>query len=201
MRRRYSASNFIYSAADTAAGPETSTSAVSNTCASIRTGPNSAARANAIGGWRCWHGRSRWNAQVGHVIFRDLNRRRDHRRFRGKLRILIADHNLGRSDLHHGNLGQSSLRRRLRIMISSATSAADHRSRNSQDVCVGSRSDQSYDLALLGLLHNVMSKSRAHKNQTYQDNVDDDRAHQTICPVVVKFSPDFSRELRICSQS
>jgi hypothetical protein len=31
--------------------------------------------------------------------------------------------------------------------------------------------------------------------------VDDDRAHHTIRPVVVKFAPDFPRELRICSQS
>jgi hypothetical protein len=85
-------------------------------------------------------------------------------------------------------------------MISSAPSSADHRSRNVQNVRVGRRRDQSYDLALLGLLHNVMSKSSAQKHQTYQHNVNHDRAHHAIGPIVVKFSPDFSRELRICSQ-
>jgi hypothetical protein len=86
-------------------------------------------------------------------------------------------------------------------MISSAASSAHNCSRSSEDVCVRGWRDESYDHALLGLLGDVMSKSRARKNKSYQYNVDDNRAHQAIGPVVVKLAPDLSREWRIGSQS
>jgi hypothetical protein len=86
-------------------------------------------------------------------------------------------------------------------MISSSATSADNCSRGSEDVCVGRRRDEGYDLALLGLRHNVMAKSRAGKNNTYQYNVDDNGANQAIGPIVVKFAPDFAGEWCIGSQS
>ena len=135
------------------------------------------------------------------MIFRNLYRRRDHGRFCGELRMLVTNYNLRRRDLHHRKLRQSSLGRRKGIMISPAAASADNRSRGSEDVCVGRRRDEGYDLALLGLHHDVMPKGRARKNKSYQDNVHNNRAHQAVGPVVVKFAPDFSREWCIGSQS
>ncbi len=135
------------------------------------------------------------------MILRNLYRRRDYCGFRGELRMLVANYNLRRGDLHHCKLRQSSLGRRQRIMISSAASSADYRPRGSENIRVGRGCDESYDLALLGLRHNVMAKSRASKNNTYQNNVDDNGANQAIGAVVVKFAPDFSGEWCIGSQS
>jgi hypothetical protein len=85
--------------------------------------------------------------------------------------MLVANHNLRRRDLHPCQLGQPSLGRRQGIMISSAASPADHRSRGSENVGVRRRRDESYNLALLGLFHDVMAQSRARKDKAYQYNV------------------------------
>ncbi len=86
--------------------------------------------------------------------------------------MLVANYNLRRRDLHHRKLRQSSLGCRQGIMISSATASTNNCSRGSENVCVGRRRDEGYDLALLGLHHDVMPKSRTRKNKSYQYDVD-----------------------------
>jgi hypothetical protein len=58
-------------------------------------------------------------------------------------------------------------------MISSAASSADNRSRGPEDVGVGRGRNEGYNLALLGLHHDVMPKSRPRKNKSDQYDVDD----------------------------
>ena len=62
-------------------------------------------------------------------------------------------------------------------MLPSAPSSTDNFLGSPEDVRVGRRRDEGYYFALLGFLHDVMSKSRAGKDKAYEYNMDDYGAH------------------------
>ncbi len=95
------------------------------------------------------------------------------RRFHSQLWICVAKHNLGRSDLHHRELGEVPLGCGQRITIATASTTSDHFARRSKYVGVGRRRKEDYDIPLLGLYDDLMSNGSARKDKAQQNHVYD----------------------------
>ncbi len=76
-------------------------------------------------------------------------------------------------------------------MVTATTAAAHYLLVGLQSVGIRRGCNQGHNLTLCRLLHNLMAERSAHKNQPYDNNMYEPRAHQPVRPVIVVLTPDF----------
>ena len=132
-------------------------------------------------------------AQGRHIVGRHLHlRRNNHRGFGCQLRILIAHHDMRRSDLFHRQLGQFALGRLEFVAIAATATAACLRLRRLQDRNSSVGTTSVTVLVRLGdLLDHASSQQRAANDQRQHHDVNRRRTQSAVLLVIVK-APDIT---------
>ena len=107
-------------------------------------------------------------------------RRHHHRRLGGQLRFFIPHHDLRRGDLLHRRLGQITLGRRYRIMISTAAAAAHYFLRYLQCGDIRRWRDEHHRFTRLDLFYDLMSEGRDTEKKTQKNNVHNHRSNHSV---------------------